>query len=79
MQRLLGTAAVPMLAADKQRHMEAALDALKTAQAELRASAPDKGGHRGNAMRLVKQAMDEVQAGIDFAAQKSSAPPAPQE
>ena len=50
-----------------QPHMEAALDALKTARRELDAASADKGGHRGNALRLVKEAMIEVERGIDFA------------
>jgi hypothetical protein len=50
-----------------QPHMDAALDALKSARRELDAAAADKGGHRGNALRLVKQAINEVERGIDFA------------
>jgi len=50
-----------------QPHMEAALDALKTARRELEAATADKGGHRGNALRLVKQAIAEVEHGIEFA------------
>jgi len=50
-----------------QPHMEAALDALKTARRELEAATADKGGHRGNALRLVKQAVTEVERGIEFA------------
>lgn len=50
-----------------QPHMEAALDALKSARRELDAATADKGGHRGNALRLVKQAIVEVERGIDFA------------
>jgi hypothetical protein len=50
-----------------QPHMEAALDALKSARRELDAATADKGGHRGNALRLVKQAIVEVERGVDFA------------
>ena len=50
-----------------QPHMDAALDALKSARRELDAATADKGGHRGNALRLVKQAITEVERGIDFA------------
>ena len=50
-----------------QPHMEAALDALKSARRELDAATADKGGHRGNALRLVKQAIGEVERGIEFA------------
>ena len=50
-----------------QPHMDAALDALKSARCELDAATADKGGHRGNALRLVKQAIAEVEHGIEFA------------
>jgi hypothetical protein len=50
-----------------QPHMDAALDALKSARRELDAATADKGGHRGNALRLVKQAITEVERGIEFA------------
>ena len=50
-----------------QPHMDAALDALKSARRELDAATADKGGHRGNALRLVKQAIVEVEHGIEFA------------
>ena len=50
-----------------QPHMEAALSALKSARGELDAATPDKGGHRGAALRLVKQAIAEVERGIGFA------------
>jgi len=50
-----------------QPHMDAALDALKSARRELDAATADKGGHRGNALRLVKQAIAEVEHGIEFA------------
>jgi hypothetical protein len=66
----LGVAAVLAGATEAradQPHMEAALDALKTARRELDAASADKGGHRGNALRLVKEAMIEVERGIDFA------------
>jgi hypothetical protein len=50
-----------------QPHMQAALDELRSARSELDAAAADKGGHREKAMRLVDDAITEVQAGIDFA------------
>jgi hypothetical protein len=52
-------------AADQPR-MQAALDALKIAQRELQAATDDKGGHRVKALRLVNQAMDQVERGIRF-------------
>jgi hypothetical protein len=66
----LGVAAVlagSTTARADQPHMDAALDALKSARRELDAATADKGGHRGNALRLVKQAIGEVERGIDFA------------
>jgi hypothetical protein len=36
----------------------------------LRRATPDKGGHRATAVRLIEQAIGEVQAGIAFAAEK---------
>ena len=49
-----------------QPHMQAALNALKTAQRELEAATRDKGGHREKALKLIDEAMAEVQAGMDF-------------
>jgi hypothetical protein len=43
------------------------LSALNQALASLRESTANKGGHRGRAMDLVRQAIDETQAGIEFA------------
>jgi len=66
----LGVAAVlagSTAARADQPHMDAALDALKSARRELDAATADKGGHRGNALRLVKQAIVEVEHGIEFA------------
>jgi len=47
-----------------QPNMEAALDHLKNARADLERATPDKGGHRANAINLVNQAIDEVKLGI---------------
>lgn len=51
-----------------QPHMNAALDHLRAAKAELEAAEPDKGGHRAQAMRLVTDAIVQVEKGINFAA-----------
>jgi hypothetical protein len=51
-------------AAPDQPHMQAALDALRSAQTNLEKATADKGGHRAKAMDLVKQAIDEVKLGI---------------
>ena len=51
-----------------QPHMQTALADLQAAKAELIAATPDKGGHRGNAIRDTTAAISETQAGINFAA-----------
>jgi Spy/CpxP family protein refolding chaperone len=52
-----------------QGNMERALEQLHGALRSLRHSTSDKGGHKGRAIGLIMQAIDEVQAGIDYAAQ----------
>ena len=47
-------------------HMSAAYGHLQRAKNELEKASPTKGGHRENAMRLVDQAMAEVQAGEQY-------------
>ena len=68
----LAGAAATVLSAGRaqadQPHMEAALEALKTADRELKEALPDKGGHRAKAISLVKQAIVQVERGISFAA-----------
>jgi hypothetical protein len=49
-----------------QPHMQAALDALRNAKRELDAADADKGGHRVKAIRLVEQAIAQVEKGISF-------------
>jgi hypothetical protein len=49
-----------------QPHMQDALDALQKAHRELEQATTDKGGHRTKAMRLVRQAINEVEKGIKF-------------
>ncbi len=50
-----------------QPHMVNALHDLETAQTQLNAATPDKGGHRNNALSLIGQAISQVQAGIAVA------------
>jgi|HubBroStandDraft_5_1064220.scaffolds.fasta_scaffold632721_2 hypothetical protein len=50
-----------------QPHMEAALDHLQQARVSLDRAEPNKGGHRERAMELIDQAINEVNAGIEFA------------
>ena len=49
-----------------QPHMQAALDHLQGALKQLEEATPDKGGHRGRAMQLVRQAIVQVEKGIAF-------------
>ncbi len=49
-----------------QPHMQAALDALKLADRELAAASADKGGHRAKAQDLVRQAIVQVERGIQY-------------
>lgn len=55
--------ALPELA--DQPHMQAALDALKSARHNLDNAEADKGGHRAKAIDLIKDAIDEVNKGIE--------------
>jgi len=47
-----------------QPHMEAALNALLTAQSELKVGEHNKGGHRAKALDLVNRAIEQVRLGI---------------
>jgi hypothetical protein len=62
---LLGASAKPADA--YQGNMERALSSLYQALGSLRESTANKGGHRARAMDLVRQAIDETQAGVEFA------------
>jgi len=50
-----------------QGNMVNARNALKSAISYLEAATPDKGGHRTNAMKLTRQAIEEVNLGIKYA------------
>jgi hypothetical protein len=52
------------LAYAAQPHMEAALNALLTAQTELNVAEHNKGGHRAKALDLVERAIQQVRLGI---------------
>jgi hypothetical protein len=61
-------AAVSTTTADAyQGNMERALSSLYDALASLREASSNKGGHRVNAMKLIQDAIAEVNAGIEFA------------
>ena len=49
-----------------QPRMEAALSHLESAERELEAATEDKGGHRVEALRLVRAAQKQVRQGIKF-------------
>jgi hypothetical protein len=53
------------LAVAAQPNMEAALNSLRAARRSLIDATPNKGGHRGNAIKLIDQAITEVQAGME--------------
>ena len=50
-----------------QTHMATARTYLKDALNELEAAQENKGGHRVNAINYVRQAIDEVNLGIQYA------------
>lgn len=49
-----------------QPHMQAALDALRAAERQLKEATPDKGGHRVKALQLVRDAIAQVEKGIEY-------------
>jgi len=49
-----------------QPHMHAALEHLRQARASLDKATPDKGGHREAAIKLVNDAIAQVEAGMAF-------------
>ena len=50
-----------------QGNMERALASLHQALSSLQEATANKGGHRARAMDLVRQAIEETQAGVEFA------------
>lgn len=49
-----------------QPHMQAALEHLRIARVELEKADRDKGGHREAAVRLTRDAIVEVERGINY-------------
>ena len=49
-----------------QPHMHAALEHLRQARTSLDKATPDKGGHREAAIKLVNDAIAQVEAGMAF-------------
>ena len=66
---LFGAIVGGVAVAATQVHMRNAQGDLQSALDQLNAANPDKAGHRVNAINYVKQAMSEVQLGIQAAAQ----------
>lgn len=52
--------------AERQPQMQAAIKNLEEAKANLQHASNDKGGHKGKAIRLINEAIEEVRAGIQF-------------
>jgi len=50
-----------------QTHMVAALDHLRGARRNLENATADKGGHRERAISAVNRAIEQVEAGIEYA------------
>ena len=64
---LLGTAFTRRaVAAEDQPRMRSALHNLRAALNDLQSATNDKGGHRVGAINHVKQAIDQVEKGINF-------------
>lgn len=58
----------PLTADNGQPKMQAALASLERARGSLQSAAPNKGGHREQAIRLVDEAIASVRAGMEYAA-----------
>lgn len=54
------------LYAEEQPHMQAALQHLREAAEQLQKADHDKGGHRAKALNLTRQAITQVEAGIQY-------------
>lgn len=66
---VLGTALTCVAYAQQTRHpeMRAAMQHLNLAENNLQHAAHDFGGHREKALALIKQARDEIKAGMEYA------------
>ncbi|SDS98545.1 hypothetical protein SAMN05444158_3931 [Bradyrhizobium canariense] len=63
----LGVVGAATSAEAYQGNMERSLSSLFDAMASLREASSNKGGHRVKAMALIQQAIEEIQAGIEYA------------
>ncbi|CAK0764695.1 conserved hypothetical protein [Gammaproteobacteria bacterium] len=57
---------IPLAYAEPQPHMTAALNLLRDAREQLSKASSDKGSHRGEAIRLIDDAIREVKDGIEY-------------
>jgi hypothetical protein len=68
---MLGLFAAPVTmataAVEEQPHMQAALEHLRKAKAELEQAEADKGGHRVAALKATNDAIHHTEEGIKFA------------
>jgi hypothetical protein len=64
---VIGGLLVACTAGANQPNMQAALNSLQAAKAELIQSRPNKGGHRERAINFVNAAISETEAGIAYA------------
>lgn len=62
----IGTGFYAGRASADQPMMQSALDHLRAAKADLDRATPDKGGHRGKAIRHTEAAIAEVEKGMQF-------------
>ncbi len=62
----LAVAAPGIAQAEGQPAMQAALKNLKEARQNLEQASHDKGGHRGKAMKMIDDAIEQVKAGMKF-------------
>jgi hypothetical protein len=51
---------------ERHPHVRAAMHALMNAERQLAQAAHDYGGHRVKAMELIKQAQEELRAGLEY-------------
>ena len=56
----------PRSRGEDQPHMQSALESLRNAKRDLDQATSDKGGHRVRALRLVNQAIGEVERGMRY-------------
>lgn len=56
---------------DNQPHMQAALQALRQAEQQLKDAAHNKNGHRAEALRLTQDAIRQVEMGIKAGAKNA--------